>query len=202
MSPRIVLSTYLRPVSCFPESEIERPFLPIHLAEPVCSSRFFFRKILRKQFNCFPVRLNLLKNRISPGPHEILIIDDGSPTPIETAAALIGSDDILTERFEFIRVSRNNGLVNALNIGLVESCFPFIARINADDRWLPTKIEKQFLLFDTDPDLSITATGMHLVTLAGESFETHIRPGDWNENPPLFHRRRLPVSAREHSRPP
>jgi Glycosyl transferase family 2 len=86
----------------------------------------------------------------------------------------------LLQNARFIRASRNNGLVNALNIGLIESRYPFIARMDADDRWLPTKIEKQFLLFDADPDLSITATGMHLVTPDGEPFETHIRAGDWN----------------------
>jgi glycosyltransferase involved in cell wall biosynthesis len=139
----------------------------------------FFRENSAEAIQLLSRALESVEEQNFPGPHEILIVDDGSPTPIETAAALIGSDELL-QNVRFIRVSRNNGLANALNIGLIESCFPFIARIDADDRWLPTKIEKQFLLFDADPDLSITATGMHLVTPAGKPFETHIRPGDWN----------------------
>jgi hypothetical protein len=139
----------------------------------------FFQENSTERIKLLSRALESVEEQKFPGPHEILIIDDGSPTPIETAAALICSDELL-QNVRFIRVSRNNGLVNALNIGLIESCFPLIARIDADDRWLPTKIEKQFLLFDADPDLSITATGMHLVTPAGEPFETHIRPGDWN----------------------
>ena len=62
----------------------------------------------------------------------------------------------------------------------MESRYPFVARLDADDQWLPTKIAKQFALLQNDRDLSITATGMTLVTADGKPVETHVRSGDWN----------------------
>jgi hypothetical protein len=113
-----------------------------------------------------------------PGPYEILIVDDGGDTPIEQLV-----DNLATpatrDRLRFIRNERNSGLVYSLNRGLAASRYPFVARLDADDRWLAGKIRKQFELFLNDPDLSITATGMTLVTPDGEPIETHVRPGDW-----------------------
>jgi glycosyltransferase involved in cell wall biosynthesis len=112
-----------------------------------------------------------------PGPYEVLIVDDGSPTPVESHAAAFGPD--LTRHVRFVRQARNGGLVHALNTGLMQSRHPFIARIDADDRWLPTKIAKQFAQFAQDPDLTVSATGMTLVDEAGKPIEPHVRPGDW-----------------------
>jgi glycosyltransferase involved in cell wall biosynthesis len=111
-----------------------------------------------------------------PGPFEILAIDD-SPKPAVELFDLVGRS--LTDRIRWIRPHRNNGLVAALNVGLREAQYPLIARLDADDRWCPGKIEKQMSLFAKDPDLSIVATGMSLVDPAGKIFQRHIRPGDW-----------------------
>lgn len=132
-----------------------------------------------------PANLQLLKRALEsvadqnfPGPYEILLVDD-SATPIEQLAPGLGQKNP-DAQIRFVRPDRNGGLVHALNRGLAESRHPFIARLDADDRWLPTKIEKQFELFARDPDLTITATGMTLVTPSGVPIEAHVRPGDWN----------------------
>jgi glycosyltransferase involved in cell wall biosynthesis len=114
-----------------------------------------------------------------PDPFEVLIIDDGSTSPVENVRDRI-SPITLSSVTRFIRTSRNNGLVHALNLGINESRYEYIARLDSDDRWRPTKIEKQFKLFERDTDLSITATGMNTVTPEGAILECHIRPGDWN----------------------
>lgn len=112
-----------------------------------------------------------------PGAYEIVLIDDGSPTPIESLRPAIGPELLANARI--LRLYRNNGIVHALNTGLNQSRYPFIARIDADDRWLPGKIAKQFALFRADPDLSITATGMTTVDPSFAPIDEHVRPGDW-----------------------
>jgi glycosyltransferase involved in cell wall biosynthesis len=113
-----------------------------------------------------------------PGAYEVLIVDDGSPVPVESHMAALGAAGAMPQ-LRFIRHARNAGLVDALNRGLLNSRYPFIARLDADDRWLPTKIEKQFGQFAKDPDLTVSATGMTLVDEAGAAIEPHVRPGDW-----------------------
>ena len=112
-----------------------------------------------------------------PEAVEVLLIDDGSPAPV--ADAFKGTAYTTDARLRWLRLPRNNGLVHALNTGLVAARHELIARIDADDAWRPGKIEKQLRLFEADPDLTITATGMRLVHANGEPDIDHVRPGDW-----------------------
>ncbi|HEX8168857.1 MAG TPA: glycosyltransferase [Beijerinckiaceae bacterium] len=111
-----------------------------------------------------------------PAAYEILVVDDGSPSPIEALAPRLGHE---AKAVRFIRLQHNCGIAAALNRGLAEARYPFIARLDHDDRWLETKIEKQLALFAGDPDLTIAGTGMTVVTPLDEPIETHVRPGSW-----------------------
>lgn len=139
----------------------------------------FLRSTGREDFHLLQRSLDSIRSQDFPGPYEILVVDDGSATPVEELVSALGSQ-AMRENICFVRSSRNAGLVHALNRGLMKSRYPFVARLDADDCWLPTKIGKQFELFAKDPDLTITATGMTLVKTTGERIETHIRPGDWD----------------------
>lgn len=109
--------------------------------------------------------------------YEIVLVDDGSAVPIADLVSHIGSD--LFAHTRIIQSIRNNGLSHALNLGIREARYPLIARLDSDDRWRPTKIEKQLALFKNDPELTITATGMTRVDFEGNQLDDHIRPGDW-----------------------
>jgi hypothetical protein len=111
-----------------------------------------------------------------PSAYEVLVVDDGSPRPVVELAPRLGNE---TKAVRFVRLPHNTSIANALNRGLAEARYPFIARLDADDRWVETKIEKQLALFAADPDLTIAGTGMTLVTPSGEPIETHVRPGAW-----------------------
>lgn len=141
--------------------------LPVHFDKPDAEKLRLLRRALES-----------IEEQNFPGPHEILIVDDGSSVPVEALCSQLGSPR-LQKRMRVLRSDRNNGLVHALNRGLGASRFPFVARLDADDRWLPDKIERQFEQFLRDPDLTISATGMTSVRPSGEPLETHIRPGDW-----------------------
>ena len=110
------------------------------------------------------------------GSLEIVLVDDGSPTPLHSVADELGA---ASSAVRWVRLARNAGIVSALNAGIGAARQPLIARLEADDRWLPGKLEAQVLQFLADPDLSITATGMARVRPDGVPIDTHVRPGDW-----------------------
>ncbi len=118
-------------------------------------------------------------NQPYPGKLELLIVDDGSPRPIEECMRFshISHPDCL----RIIRSQRNHGLVHALNVGLRAAKHKLIGRIDADDIWMPGKIERQVKRFTAEPDLSIVGTGMTVVFGDARESEIHIRRDGWSE---------------------
>lgn len=112
-----------------------------------------------------------------PDNFEILIVDDGSPTPVEKQ--LESARICLPSETRIIRCDRNSGIVNALNLGVRAAQYPLIARLDADDAWRAGKIEKQLDALQKDPDLSIVGTGMQFFSVDGVPGPVHIRPSDW-----------------------
>lgn len=140
--------------------------LPVYFADASTEAGLLLRRALES-----------VHDQRFPGEFEILIVDDGSPTPVESLMDIISPT--LANRARWVRYPRNQGLVYALNTGLREARFPWVARLDADDRWVATKIEKQFSLIAGDPDLTIVATGMKRVKPDGTAVDEHIRPGSW-----------------------
>lgn len=110
------------------------------------------------------------------GPMELVVVDDGSPHPVETLADELGAAGSL---IRWLRLPQNRGVVGALNAGIATAEYPLIARMDADDLWLDGKLNSQIALFQEDPDLTISATGMVRVDTEGATIDKHIRPGDW-----------------------
>jgi hypothetical protein len=137
----------------------------------------FFRDLGSEDLRLLRRALDSIRQQEFRDDYEVLVLDDGSAVEIEGVLRKLGDTDL--EKMRFIRNRRNQGLVYTLNRGLAEARFPLIARLDADDCWLPTKIKKQLDLMEADRDLTITATGMTLVTPEGKALETHVRPGDW-----------------------
>ena len=70
---------------------------------------------------------------------EILVVDDGST---DGTPALVEAHASADPRVRLIRQA-NAGVAAARNRGISESAADFVAPIDADDLWMPTKIEKQ-----------------------------------------------------------
>ena len=81
---------------------------------------------------------------------EFLIIDDGST---DSSAELIKSYD--DHRIQLISLPCNNGLVNALNMGLDLARGEYIARMDADDISVPERFERQVHFMDANPDIVV-----------------------------------------------
>src|SRR6516225_1153575 len=101
--------------------------------------------------------LESIKDQHISVEHEVLLVDDGSPVPISDFCDVLGE---AARDVTWIRIPYNCGLVNALNSGILAAKYSLIARLDADDVWRPSKIEKQLSQFSSDPDLTISATGM------------------------------------------
>jgi glycosyltransferase involved in cell wall biosynthesis len=69
-------------------------------------------------------------------PHEVLVIDDGSTD--DTAEALAP----LKDRIRYIR-KPNGGASSARNLGILEARCDWIAFLDSDDAWDPSKLAKQ-----------------------------------------------------------
>jgi glycosyltransferase involved in cell wall biosynthesis len=83
---------------------------------------------------------------------EIIVVDDGSTD--DTPAALERIDE---PRLRVLRIP-NGGVAAARNAGLEMARGEFIAFLDADDRWLPTKLERQLALFESEPEVGLVFT--------------------------------------------
>lgn len=92
------------------------------------------------------------------GDFELLAIDDGSTD--DTRARY----DAWAARDARVRVVSTGGLglVGALNLGLTEARAPLIARMDADDESLPTRLEESVALLDADLSLAGVGTGVEI----------------------------------------
>ena len=71
-------------------------------------------------------------------------------------------------RMTILRNTENQGLTRSLMRGLSVAQGTYIARIDADDWWLPNKLEKQFTFLEQHPDYGIVGCWYMNVRTSGE----------------------------------
>jgi glycosyltransferase involved in cell wall biosynthesis len=88
---------------------------------------------------------------------ELVLVDDGSRAA-ETIAEIdrIASDP----RVVLIRLDENQGIAPALNVGLSRCRAGLVARMDSDDKMMPTRLERQFAYLQAHPDVTILGTQM------------------------------------------
>lgn len=83
--------------------------------------------------------MNSVLNQTYP-EWEMILVDDCSP---DNSAEIIHTFIKSNPRFRYIKLKKNSGAAIARNVGLENAKGRYIAYLDADDIWLPQKLEKQ-----------------------------------------------------------
>lgn len=90
---------------------------------------------------------------------DFVLVCDG-PLTSELDAAIAEMQQKHGEVLNVVRLEKNGGLGNALNIGLKHCKNELVARMDSDDISLPERCEKQLRVFSSLPDLSICSASL------------------------------------------
>lgn len=89
-------------------------------------------------------------------PECLILVDDGSESPVEPP------DCDYPFPVRVLRHERNLKLASALNTGVAAAETELVAFVDADDRWLPEKTERQLALWRArGPEFALLATRAH-----------------------------------------
>lgn len=95
---------------------------------------------------------------------ECLVIDDGSD---DATPSILAAHAKCDNRVRIVRQS-NGGIVSALNHGLSACRAPLIARMDADDLCISTRLERQVAFMRSNPDVAVVGTAFQLMSETGK----------------------------------
>lgn len=87
-------------------------------------------------------------------PSEIVLVQDG-PVSYDLSRLLLEYKEKYGDVLNIIKLEKNRGLGNALKIGVENSKYNIIARMDSDDICVPDRFEKQLAYLDAHPDCDI-----------------------------------------------
>jgi glycosyltransferase involved in cell wall biosynthesis len=104
---------------------------------------------------------------------EMVVVDDGSTD--KTAAILANYDD---PRIRVVTRDHGSGLPAALNAGLAHCRAALVARIDADDRCAPDRLEVQIGELARRPDVAVLGSSARLIDDSGNAVGVRIASAD------------------------
>jgi len=101
---------------------------------------------------------------------ELIVVDDGSTD--DTVEVVQGFRD---SRIQLVR-QRNRGLAGAHNSGVARARGRYIGFCDADDLWLPEKLELHVGHLEANPDVGISFSGSQMIDEAARPIGVNQRP--------------------------
>jgi hypothetical protein len=101
---------------------------------------------------------------------ELIVVDDGSTD--ETGAIVQG----FGSRVRYIH-QPNSGVATARNRGMREAATEWIALLDHDDRWMPTKLQCQVTALQASPESKLCYSAHFVHTLDGSKLTNYTPPG-------------------------
>jgi len=91
---------------------------------------------------------------------EAIVVSDGSADETDEVVEGYCEQD---GRIRLLKMLVNHGAAHARNRGMLEARGEYIAFLDADDIWFPSKLEKQLLLLEAQPDCDACYTQFEVV---------------------------------------
>ena len=118
---------------------------------------------------------------------EFVVVDDGSTDRTPSILREYSRND---PRMRLVEAP-HEGIAAARNLALVEARYELIAVIDADDRMLPDRLERQLWFLDQNPGVSVCCSFAYLIDVRGKRIATSSHPVDVDAgirelNPSLF----------------
>jgi glycosyltransferase involved in cell wall biosynthesis len=107
---------------------------------------------------------SVLAQKFPAEEREILVVDDGSTDDTEERLRKYG------DAIRYLR-KVNGGQASAFNFGFEHACGEVIALLDADDVWLPDKLERVHETFERNPAAGMVYHRVHLWKSTGELSE-------------------------------
>lgn len=124
-------------------------------------------------------------------PTEFVLVEDGPLTP-DLDKVIESYQQEYPNIFKIIKIEKNGGLGPALQRGILECSNEFIARMDSDDYSLPNRIEKQFAVFENNPELGLIGTNVEEFKNDITNIDCHVILPENHEDIYKFSKRRCP----------
>lgn len=92
-------------------------------------------------------------------PDEIVLVEDG-PLTEELYKVIDEYKNKLGEKFKNIKLEKNMGLGNALNKGILNCTYEYVARMDTDDISYPNRFREQMEFLEKNPDVDVVGSYM------------------------------------------
>lgn len=97
---------------------------------------------------------------------EVIVVDDGSSDDSLKVLSAFGNRIMVISQ-------KNAGVATARNNGVKASTGEYVAFLDADDVWLPEKIEQQVACFLAKPELGLVHVGVQDISADGRDLDVH-----------------------------
>ncbi len=112
-------------------------------------------------YNCRDYISEAIQSAIGPAVREIIVVDDGSTDDTQNVVSKMACSEL---KYFF---QQNQGVSAARNRGIEAASSQLVAFLDADDYYLPYKVEQQIAVFEANPVLGLVQSGWQRVDEAG-----------------------------------